>query len=481
MRRRFRILPALALAAICACSGELTTPSSLVVAPPSLDRSADSTDFVPNAIRYSNTSVAVAHGRSGSASLAARALLGRDNVALLEISTGDLDQPASATGVIDKVQVKVFAPASEHLDGTDVFKTSGGASWSYPYGGMLRDQRLQVQANVSDIDGNRTDVVTVDAYVKWRPDLHPGAIGAPAQALVNTPVNVVVPVHELNGDVGASADCVLYADGVAVDRIENLWVDRGDVVSCVFRTTFATPGVKHLEARIENVKPADYDDSNNSAFATIEILDPVASFHGVASASNEVIGTERASGRASVYPKVDYLTSSTRRTVRTLVDAALEYPHLGLVNVTVSRESDGVAFGTTVAQLDVTDGCAVRVTRGQLFTLCGTAPGRYQLYWSTTQGTAAYWSLESMTQWNGRQYVYTSTQLPPDAPPQPERWGSSLTLHVSIAADGRVIDPAPAIPLVPFDLTTSIPYSCSAGACTGTRQVDYGVRGQVSF
>lgn len=474
------LLPALAV--LGACSGEIPTSSSLAIAGASRSDVAVSEPFalVANEVVYRNTSVGTAHGRSGSAALSARVLLGRDNVGLLEISTGDLDGPTPA-GSIDRAQVKIFDPSNGRLAETDNFRTRTGGYWSHAYPSVVHDQRVQVQANISGIDPRRTDVVTVDAFAKWRPDLHPGGIGAPAQALVGTPVNFVVPVHELNGDLGARADCVLYADGVAIDRSLGIWVDRADVVTCLFRATFATPGVKRIEARVEHVQPADYDDSNNVAFANIEIVDPVASFHGVAMASNVVTGSEQASGRAALFPRVDFLTTIERRAVRTLIDATLSFPRLGSVQVLVSRETEGSTFGSTLVQLDPSDGCAVRITTGQLFSLCGTGPGTYQLFWSTTQGTVAFWSLESQAQWNGTRYVYSSTGLPPGDPPQPERWGNSLTLHVSVTAGDRVIEAAPVITLVPFDVSTSVPYGCVAGACTGSRRIEYGVAGQAVF
>ncbi len=483
MRRRIWILSALVLAAAGACTGDLPAARLLAPSGGAADAAALPTPvaLVDNTVPYRNTSQATAHGRSGSATVAARALLGRDNVADVEVGTGDLDLPAAEPGSIDRVQVKIFDPSNGRLASTDNYRAGGRGSWSHAYPFMVHDQRLALQVNVSGIDGQRTDVVSVGTLVKWRPDLHPSGVDAPARALIGAPVNVVVPVHELNGDVGAHADCVLYADGTAVDRSLGIWVDRGDVVTCLFRTTFHTAGVKALEARVENVVPGDYDTSNNSAFATIEIIDPVATFHGVAAASNVVTGTEQASGRAALYPRVDFLSTTEHRTVRTLIDASIAYPRLGATQVLVARESDGVTFGSTLVSLDLSGGCDVRITRGQFFSVCATGPGTYQLFWSTTQGSIAFWSLESQTQWNGTRYVYSGTGLPPDEPPQPEQWGSSLTLHVSLFADGRQFDPAPVIALTPFDAGSAIPYSCTGAVCSGSRLIEHGVRGQTVF
>ncbi|MGI9166054.1 MAG: hypothetical protein ACR2G5_06670 [Pyrinomonadaceae bacterium] len=47
-------------------------------------------------------------------------------------------------------------------------------------------------------------------------------------------------MRELKGDVGATADLILYADGVEVDRANGVWVDAGGTVSCVFTHTFTS-------------------------------------------------------------------------------------------------------------------------------------------------------------------------------------------------------------------------------------------------
>jgi len=77
---------------------------------------------------------------------------------------------------------------------------------------------------------------------------------------------------ERNGDVGARASCVLYVDGTAVDRVDGIWVDAGGVVSCAMTHSFSTAGTHALEVRAENVRPGDYDDANNRATASIQIV-----------------------------------------------------------------------------------------------------------------------------------------------------------------------------------------------------------------
>src|SRR6267154_3727899 len=82
------------------------------------------------------------------------------------------------------------------------------------------------------------------------------------------------------GDLGARASCVLYVDGTAADRSDGIWVDAGGVVECRMAHAFSNAGNHAIELRVENVRPGDYDDTNNSATASIQIVQP-AEFRGL--------------------------------------------------------------------------------------------------------------------------------------------------------------------------------------------------------
>jgi hypothetical protein len=97
-------------------------------------------------------------------------------------------------------------------------------------------------------------------------------VEGPANALVGLPVNFTAFVMERNGDVGARASCVLYVDGTAVDRADGIWVDAGRVVSCAMAHSFSTTGTHTIDVRAENVQPGDYDDANNGASGSIQIV-----------------------------------------------------------------------------------------------------------------------------------------------------------------------------------------------------------------
>lgn len=236
-------------------------------------QAAAQSQFHPNSQKYSDAGAKPASGRSGSASLEARALLDQDGAATVEASTGSLEA-GTAPGQIRKVQIKVFSSVGK-LQYTDNADGSGAGVWSQQLPGLGRNQVVQLQANVGGIDGSRNDVVTVSTQVKRRPDVAVDAVTAPAKALAGAIVNVTATVSEKNGDVGARATCVLSVDGSAItDQATGIWVDAGQTVSCAFQTRFTALGVHQLKVYVTGVSPADWDLSNNAATTSIEILSP---------------------------------------------------------------------------------------------------------------------------------------------------------------------------------------------------------------
>ncbi len=229
----------------------------------------------PNANRYKDTGSKPATGRSGSATLAARALLGKDGTTDVELTTGTLDAPGAPPGNIAKVQLKV-------LNGTgDVVLTRndnglvGGGYVDERVPGLSRHAPLQVQTNIEGIDAHRTDVVTTPLTVELRPDLAASDLRAPARAWQGNTVLVGATIKELNGDVGARASCVLGVDGQEVDHADGIWVDAGGTVSCRFAYRFPASGVHAIAVRAANVVPGDWDTTNNTVTGSIGIVTPV--------------------------------------------------------------------------------------------------------------------------------------------------------------------------------------------------------------
>ena len=228
----------------------------------------------PNSQRYRDAGAHPATGREGSAALEARALLGRDGSTVFELTTGRLDAATAAPGNLDHVQFKLLAADNTAYRTENFTGLSDGGSWTRTYAALGRHQAFQLQANVSGIDGDRTDVVTVQGAVQRRPDLTAVSIDAPAQVAPNTNVPIIATVSERNGDVGATANCVLTVDGVEADRANGIWVDAGSAVNCQFSTTFTRSGTSHATVTVESVVPGDDDLSNNSVSATITVVQP---------------------------------------------------------------------------------------------------------------------------------------------------------------------------------------------------------------
>jgi hypothetical protein len=240
--------------------------------PLAAQRVARGPQFHPNTQKYSDAGAKPVGGRSGSASLEARAMLSEDGSVLVEASTGHLAD-ATAPGQIRKVQVKVLSPSGKATS-TQNFSGSEGGRWSATLTRFGAGSSLQLQANVGGIDGRRNDVVTVSVPVKRRPDVAVNSVAAPARALAGVPMNVVATVSERNGDMGARANCMLQVDGQLSDQARGIWIDAGQTVSCAFQTRVATVGSHKVTVYVTGISPADWDGSDNSASTMVDVLSP---------------------------------------------------------------------------------------------------------------------------------------------------------------------------------------------------------------
>lgn len=278
---RFPLRHALAAALLvgaAACADQPTTP----VTPGTVEvrrTTADGATLLskpvlhPNSQRYSYHGQRPATGRSGSAELAVQALLGRDGKTEVEIATGSPYNPwAQGQGTIARVQTKASLPDGRHLLTRSHNDLAGGGRASLVYGGLARGVVLEVQANVRDIDPNRTDVVTVTTPVARRPNLAAVSISAPSRVRAGMWVPISAIVRETNGDVGNWGTCTLYVDGVRADWSNGIWVNPGEVVTCSFYHRFEGDGTRRLEVRLEETPGAlrDDDDRDDSATADIE-------------------------------------------------------------------------------------------------------------------------------------------------------------------------------------------------------------------
>jgi hypothetical protein len=229
---------------------------------------------IKNSHHYRESGVGNATGRSGSATMTARALMGKDGNTTIELTTGTLDSSVTPRGSVAGVQFKPLNPAGTPI----ISKTFGPLStpagyYSFTWPSLYRSQQVQLQGLIRGIDANRTNVVTVVETVKMRPDLYVDLLPN-YRVNTNETFNITATVFELNGEASATTNCLLFVDGNLADRANNVYVDAWGIVSCLFTARFSTPGTHTIQVTAADVVPADWDNENNSRSATVEVLSP---------------------------------------------------------------------------------------------------------------------------------------------------------------------------------------------------------------
>ena len=226
-----------------------------------------------NSVKYRDEGAQPATGQSGSATLAVRALLGKDGNTTVEMTTGEFDWWPWGPGNISKVKLVLLGP-DEARTITRSFSPDSGGTVALSIPDLQRGQPIDVQAHVTDLDPARTDIVQVSTRVYLRPDLRVSDLTLPPEIQLGTPTNITAIVSEINGDVGARADAVLWDGATEVDRIYGLWVDGGGSVSVAFTHTFLSLGQKDITVSLEWVNPTDYDDSNHGVVGSTDVVLP---------------------------------------------------------------------------------------------------------------------------------------------------------------------------------------------------------------
>jgi hypothetical protein len=212
--------------------------------------------------KYKEKNATGAKGRAGGASLAARMLYGKDGVTLLEATTGEFGSPTPPPGTIWKMHVSALDALGATMSSQVYNQLESGGFFTRTYTNLWPGQPFQIQAHVRT-SAKRNDTVAVTASVQKRPDIAVSGLVSPPRAPLNLPIQMFAVISELNGNIGARTDCVLYVNDVEADRASGIWVDSGDSVSCAFSPTFATLGTNRLKVRALGVDPGDWDTANN--------------------------------------------------------------------------------------------------------------------------------------------------------------------------------------------------------------------------
>ncbi|HET7464045.1 MAG TPA: hypothetical protein VFJ82_22505 [Longimicrobium sp.] len=493
------IAPAALALLLSACTHDLTEPAQTPSESPRGAVATTTTDqprFISNAVKYRDAGARPATGRSGSSSLAVRALLGSDGVTQLEVTTGSFDGVA-APSPLAKVQVKQLEAGGGVLRTLNYNNLSGGGTATFSYTGLARGQKLQVQANVSE--PKRTAVVTVTEAVRLRPDLRV-RLEAPADAMVGVPVTLLATVSEGNGDVGARTDCVLYVDGVEADRARAIWVDAGDQVTCAFLHTFASAGDHALRVAAENVSPADFDPANNVAEGTIHVgAQRDRRFSYYASAEDYREQSVQLDSAWNLYDdgrrtlNVQTLTQTTRTQNAQLNGWTPHGVSRAATQIRVSQSTGGVVvhsgfwpnalgheYGPVSGELD----CMSRWSSGALFYLCstGTPDNGFTSFQYLRFGTAVtYYSVTHTSFWYpdapDNAYTYSFDQTTVDASGQPQiTVGPDYRFQVELMDGPRTYRADATVALGPVQTSTWTFYRPSGRRCSTQRFDEFAMR-----
>ena len=331
------------------------TAVSTRLSPPSaaLTKSVYRPVTYPNSRKYRDVGFHPARGTAGSASISVRSLLGRSGKTDVEVTTGTFDGGA-ATGTLSSVEVKGYDPNGRLLFTSNSKRLSASYA-SFQYSNLARGSGVQVKADVVGVSGKKPVDVKVNDVVHLRPDLVALSVQTPVKALISTPVAINAFIMERNGDVGARVSCVLYVDGTATDRSDGLWVDAGGTVDCAMAHAFSTAGTHALEVRVENVQPGDYDNSNNSATKSIQIVQP-AEFQAFSLQAHDLV-YDNWTRSISKLTTIDGIEETWDQTVTT--QGREQYGNMmGVVNHTltfpVAMHGEMATNGTTINVLDQT-------------------------------------------------------------------------------------------------------------------------------
>jgi hypothetical protein len=501
-----------ALVAAAACSDGVTSPVRATQA--DLDASYSSAGHLHTG-KYRDSSAPHATGRSGSARLEARALLGADGVTRLLVTTGSVDDPDRAPGELAKVQLKIYSPDGDRLFTLNFQRFTTRGSYEFRLPGLPRGARIEVQANVRGIDRNRTDVVTITETVKLASSLGV-SIDPPAQVVTGVPTVITGTVRESGGDAGTYTSCVLYVDGVEVDRIDNVWVDAGDAVSCAFTHTFTRTGSFDVEMRLEGAAAGQtLLGSSPTASGEVNAVNPNPTPRFTASVMDRTVAEERLydetwwkpDGSDREFHQNNGEAARTQSFAMTGSIARTASFPLSSVSVQLASSAgtwhSAVWSGLAAAAPDG-DGqsCVNRLApeHGAHFYLCSTGTGytgSTAFGYTRFAGTVTYHSRAFHRQWDavpGTETTYSWNNVSETyaGGGQMRPLGGAVTFQLDVTDGVGSIPVGGTVPLTSFQSTvTLVPYTCRQETpywlyggiktvCEGASQRTFGWSGEIS-
>lgn len=483
-----RALAVLALFAAAACADSAVAPTVQVDgAAPAASQSATGSHLHTG--KYRDSSLPHATGRSGSATLSAAAVFGGDGVTYLRVTSGSIHHPGEARGELAKVQVKAWGPDGQFLFTQNFQRPTTGPEYEFRFHAAPPGTRFQVQANVRGIDRNRTDVVTVTETSRLGAALST-SLDLPDQVVVGAPTTITGTVRETNGTAGATTSCVLYVDGNEVDRADDVWVDAGDEVSCVFTVIFDRAGTHDVRMSLETPPSENgFVTVPPSASGVVTAVNPAATPRWQASVLDRTVTTLsrydltwwKPDGSHKEYEQATGQSPRSQTVSLTgTLDRATTFP-LQTVRLVIGSNTAGTFLNTAwtglAAQAPTASGqtCTGQLVpeQGGHFTLCSTGTGYdgstsfsytrfagtvtyhsrgFSRTWDAVAGTETYWT------WNDNPETYAGGG-------QMRNLGTTVEIQLAVADGIGEWDIDAAVPLTSFDtLLSEIPYACTTEA-----------------
>lgn len=410
--------------------------------------------LIPNSVKYRDLGGKPATGRSGTAVLSAYALLDKQGTTEVSLSASSSDSAkVGIPGVLKLVQIRAQDPNGKHMF-TRTLHDLGTFTPPLTFNTLAPGSQLQVQANVTGLDGSRTDVVTVIDRVKRLPDLAVW-LEMPAQVPTLQPVPIMATVAELNGDVGGYAECRLKVDGWVRDEAPGIWVDAGDAVTCAFAHSF-TPGMHDVQVEVHTAFSREWDPANNlSQVVRVAAVGGPTEFRYQAYAS-----AQRWRDRLTIDTRWYYTEAQLRGESRTdeLREGDTEYAFMsgdipwalgGNVLFEVSQSTDGRVVHSDV-WTEAVHGCTRRVDGTFNFYICAHDYGGEGYTWFTythVSSSVTYHSSEYYREWDERTgedlWYYHRNSSSSDDDNSNVDFGGDYAFHVRVSSGDAVLTADP--------------------------------------
>ncbi|MBM4056190.1 MAG: hypothetical protein FJ264_16280 [Planctomycetes bacterium] len=191
------------------------------------------------------------------------------NIADVAIDIDVVQKGYSAPATAKQIKLKSSSGTTQYKDVALTPKTDGsGSSVVLQYENTANAESIQVTVKIKNEKGNTK--LTTTEEVLLLPDLAVSEIDIEDTVVENQETTITAKISELNGDMEASADVSLLIGETEIGS-STVTVKPGKSEDVDFETTFETNGSFSVTVRIDNVRPEDFDQTNNILSSTAEV------------------------------------------------------------------------------------------------------------------------------------------------------------------------------------------------------------------